>query len=96
MLKAGDWNRDFLDEHEEFPNGRRKDMVDAAAGAFNKLANPALRYDALGRGSMGHDRRAQACISESATVIALELIAADDAMFGEPESRYSQAEPAPS
>jgi len=44
-LKAGDWNRDFLDEHEEFPNGRRKDMVDAAAGAFNKLANPALRYD---------------------------------------------------
>jgi hypothetical protein len=34
--------------------------------------------------------------SESATAIALELIAADDAMFGEPESRYSQAGPAPS
>jgi phage terminase large subunit-like protein len=45
MLKAASWNRDFLDEHETFPGGKRKDIVDAAAGAFNKLAAPALGYD---------------------------------------------------
>jgi predicted phage terminase large subunit-like protein len=45
MLKAASWNRDFLDEHETFPGGKRKDIVDAAAGAFNKLAAPALSYD---------------------------------------------------
>jgi predicted phage terminase large subunit-like protein len=33
-----DWNRDFLDEHEKFPNGKYKDQVDAAAGAFMKIS----------------------------------------------------------
>ena len=32
------WNRAFLDELFKFPQGQWKDQVDAAAGAFNKLA----------------------------------------------------------
>lgn len=36
ILKA-DWNREFIDEHEHFPDGKYKDQVDAGAGAFNKL-----------------------------------------------------------
>lgn len=39
-LLAGDWNTEFLDELEAFPVGKLKDMVDAAGGAFNKLAAP--------------------------------------------------------
>ena len=31
------WNREFLNEHEVFPNGPYVDMVDAASGAFMKL-----------------------------------------------------------
>src|SRR5262249_28417135 len=38
LLLAGEWNRDFIDEHETFPAGKYKDQVDAAAGAFNKVA----------------------------------------------------------
>ena len=37
-LLKGEWNREFIDEHEKFPMGKYKDQVDAAAGAFNKLA----------------------------------------------------------
>lgn len=37
FLLAGDWVRPFLDECEMWPNGKYKDQVDAAAGAFNKL-----------------------------------------------------------
>lgn len=37
VLFKGAWNRDFLDELVAFPFGKRKDQVDAAAGAFNKL-----------------------------------------------------------
>ena len=36
-LIAGDWQNEFLDEHESFPNGKFKDQVDAAAGAFAQL-----------------------------------------------------------
>lgn len=32
------WNREFLDELKMFPNGKLKDQVDGASGAFNKLA----------------------------------------------------------
>lgn len=38
MLLRGDWNHDFIEEHRFFPFGRYKDQVDAAAGAFNRLA----------------------------------------------------------
>jgi predicted phage terminase large subunit-like protein len=37
-LVAGEWVTDFLDECEVFPAGKFKDQVDAAAGAFSKLA----------------------------------------------------------
>jgi predicted phage terminase large subunit-like protein len=36
-LLAGDWVQDFFEECEAWPNGKYKDQVDAAAGAFNKL-----------------------------------------------------------
>lgn len=36
---------DLIDEMETFPNGKYKDQVDAAAGAFNKLNNPKSSYD---------------------------------------------------
>ena len=42
-LVAGNWNADFLDEHESFPNGRTKDQVDACAGAFAKLVAATLQ-----------------------------------------------------
>jgi predicted phage terminase large subunit-like protein len=48
-LVAGAWNMDFLDEHEVWPNGKYKDQVDAASGAFNKLAS-ASNYDSSYRG----------------------------------------------
>lgn len=37
-LVAGDWNLEFLKELEYFPMGKHDDQVDAASGAFNKLA----------------------------------------------------------
>lgn len=37
-LLRGLWNAGFLDEIASFPNGKLKDKVDAASGAFNKLA----------------------------------------------------------
>ena len=39
-LLAGPWNQLFIDEHKSFPRGKFKDQIDAAAGAFNKLAVP--------------------------------------------------------
>jgi phage terminase large subunit-like protein len=42
---AGAWNRAFLDEHEQFPVGTHDDQVDAASGAFNKLAEAIGTYD---------------------------------------------------
>lgn len=39
------WNKAFIDEHEHFPTGTYKDQVDAAAGAFAKLATQYPRYD---------------------------------------------------
>jgi len=44
-LKAAEWNRAFLEEHEQFPFGKYVDQVDATAGAFNKLAEGAGKYD---------------------------------------------------
>jgi predicted phage terminase large subunit-like protein len=47
-LVGAEWNRDYLDEHEAFPAGKRKDQVDAASGAFNKLNGPEFTYDITG------------------------------------------------
>lgn len=44
-LVAGEWIRDFLEEHEQFPYGKYMDQVDATAGAFNKLAEQLSGYD---------------------------------------------------
>jgi len=44
-IKAADWNRPFLEEHESYPMGRYKDQVDATAGAFNKLVSQIGSYD---------------------------------------------------
>lgn len=38
-LLAGPWNQEFIDEHKTFPRGKFKDQIDAASGAFNKLAS---------------------------------------------------------
>ena len=37
-LAKGDWNQMFIDEHKSFPVGRYKDQIDAASGAFARLA----------------------------------------------------------
>jgi len=37
-ILVGPWNDEFLDEITMFPGGRRKDIPDAAAEAFNDLA----------------------------------------------------------
>ena len=37
-LLRGPWNSPFIREHVVFPAGAYKDQVDAAGGAFNKLA----------------------------------------------------------
>lgn len=44
-LVAAEWNREFLDEHEQFPGGKYKDQVDATAAAFNMLTLTKSTYD---------------------------------------------------
>ena len=44
VLRPGPWVQAFLDECETWPNGKYKDQVDAAAGAFNRLIKP-YSYD---------------------------------------------------
>lgn len=39
-ILKGDWNKEFLNELKKFPASRYKDQIDAASGAFNKLAVP--------------------------------------------------------
>jgi predicted phage terminase large subunit-like protein len=39
LLKAH-WNKAFIDEAVEFPDGAFKDQIDSASGAFGKLAKP--------------------------------------------------------
>ncbi len=38
-LLRGSWNDDFMDELENFPDGRHDDQVDGFSGAFNMVAN---------------------------------------------------------
>ena len=37
-LVRGAWNKDFIEELRQFPNGTYKDQVDAAADSFTELA----------------------------------------------------------
>lgn len=46
-LLRGSWNKDYLEEMEMFPNGPRKDQVDASSGAFAKLTGSAYDMEAL-------------------------------------------------
>lgn len=39
ILLRGDWNHEFIEEHRFFPFSTYKDQVDAASGAFSKLAS---------------------------------------------------------
>lgn len=39
-ILTGAWTQLFIDEHKTFPRGKFKDQIDAASGAFNKLAVP--------------------------------------------------------
>jgi predicted phage terminase large subunit-like protein len=36
-LQAGEWNKRFVKQHHEFPDGKKKDIVDATSGAFIAL-----------------------------------------------------------
>lgn len=45
VLVRGEWNKDFIAEHEQAPNGTFKDQWDAAGGAFNKLAGNMYTLD---------------------------------------------------
>ncbi|MGR3219223.1 MAG: phage terminase large subunit [Candidatus Anammoxibacter sp.] len=38
LLLQAEWNKEFIAESETFPDGKFKDMVDAAVGAFQKLS----------------------------------------------------------
>jgi predicted phage terminase large subunit-like protein len=40
LLLRGYWNKAFLDEATEFPDGSFKDQIDAADGAYSKLSKP--------------------------------------------------------
>lgn len=40
----GKWNKDFFDELENFPEGPKKDQVDAASGAFNMMTDSAGHF----------------------------------------------------
>lgn len=52
-LIRGDWNADFVDELASFPGGKHDDQVDAAAGAFNKLAAGLGRHEMPGTAADG-------------------------------------------
>jgi len=59
-LVAGRWNKDFLEECEVWPVGSYKDQVDAAVGAFNRLASTSdydTSYAAFQPGFVDLDRR---------------------------------------
>jgi len=43
-ILVGPWVKEFLDEHEMWPNGKFKDQVDAASGALGKLVSKGKVY----------------------------------------------------
>lgn len=43
-LIRGPWNKAFIDEACGFPHGSHDDQIDAAGGAFNKLAKPTRKF----------------------------------------------------
>lgn len=59
-LVRGPWNKDFVEELRQFPRGKFKDQVDAAASAFNHVAPRRSRRKALGAVSSTVANRARA------------------------------------
>lgn len=47
QLVEAPWNREFIDEHKSFPVGKYKDQIDAAGGAFNKVAAAMMEFQTL-------------------------------------------------
>lgn len=47
-ILRGDWNKEYMEEHQYFPNSTFKDQVDASSGAFSKLTSK-KRARPLGR-----------------------------------------------
>ncbi len=43
-LVRGEWNKDYIHQHHNFPQTKLKDMVDASSGAFNVLALRKTRF----------------------------------------------------
>jgi predicted phage terminase large subunit-like protein len=59
-LVRGPWNKDFVEELRQFPRGKFKDQVDAAASAFNAVAPRRNRQKPLGAASSTVTNRARA------------------------------------
>lgn len=49
LLKQAEWNKDFIDEHRYFPNGKNDDQIDSTSGAFAELENNAPNYNHMER-----------------------------------------------
>lgn len=47
FLVRGEWNREFIKQHQHFPNGKLKDFVDSASGAFIKVTDLVYDMEAL-------------------------------------------------
>lgn len=42
LLLRGAWNKDYIEELRQFPNGKHDDQVDASSDVFEDIANPVL------------------------------------------------------
>ena len=57
-LIEGDWNKDYVEQLSQFPNGKLKDKVDASSRAFNEVVKkgrslPSLEIGSVSTGSVG-------------------------------------------
>jgi predicted phage terminase large subunit-like protein len=43
VIVRGAWNREYVNEMRDFPQGKNDDQIDASATAFNKLTRPQLQ-----------------------------------------------------
>lgn len=50
MLR-GDWNKAFIEELRNFPNGKHDDQVDAGSDAFNELNEARVGKKPAGAGT---------------------------------------------
>jgi predicted phage terminase large subunit-like protein len=44
LLQKGQWNRAYIAELSDFPDGKHDDQVDATSGAYQQLQKPGLSY----------------------------------------------------